>query len=284
MRIVSVSCIILLSASSFCVMPVVCSSNKIIESYLYRINVFSTRKRMNRLIDLLIQINSYQVFINCLIDWIGINFNRREMGKLKGDIPSKDVLLNASPISKWLSRKTFATNRRAQVSIINRPLNSISQPYDSKAKPRRNSSKKGNAEIGQRHVPAYERQNQKWKTKRRKKGRTRRGGGGEGGGGGKRQDDQPLLTVSLARPREFLKHCPVDSLWQWYFHSASRQTFDLSLRPHRSRQFQPAASTILFPKKDLLLWEDGTTSTSREVKFLFSCVFDFGNWIGNWSR
>ena len=47
--------------------------------------------------------------------------------------------------------------------------------------------------------------------------------------------------------------------------------------PHRSRQFQPAASTILFPKKDLLLWEDGTTSTSREVKFLFSCVFDFGN-------
>ena len=170
MRIVSVSCIILLSASSFCVMPVVCSSNKIIESYLYRINVFPTRKRMNRLIDLLIQINSYQVFINCLIDWIGINFNRRGMGKLKGDIPSKDVLLNASPISKWLSRKTFATNRRAQVSIINRPLNSISQPYDSKAKPRRNSSKKGNAEIGQRHVPASRETKPKVKNEKEKKG------------------------------------------------------------------------------------------------------------------
>lgn len=50
-----------------------------------------------------------------------------------------------------------------------------------------------------------------------------------------RQNDQPLLTVSLTRPWEFLKHCPVHSLWQWYFHSASRQTFDLPW----SHRFRP---------------------------------------------
>lgn len=175
-------------------------------------------------------------------------------------------------------QKNFCDQSRAQVSIINRPPTNVhlipSRPRNHMI-PRRNRdeipARKGTLRSASDTYQHRERQNQKWKTKRRKKGRTR-GGGGEGG---KRQDDQPLLTVSLARPREFLKHCPVDSLWQWYFHSASRQTFDLSLRPHRSRQFQRTASTILFPKKDLFLWEDGTTNTSREVKFLFSCVLDW---------
>lgn len=57
-------------------------------------------------------------------------------------------------------------------STNQRPLNSIStaQPYDSEAKPRRNSSKKGNAEIGQRHVPASRDKTKSEKRKREKRG------------------------------------------------------------------------------------------------------------------
>lgn len=61
-------------------------------------------------------------------------------------------------------------------STNQRPLNSIStaQPYDSEAKPRRNSSKKGNAEIGQRHVPASRETKPKVKNEKEKKGAYKR--------------------------------------------------------------------------------------------------------------